>query len=111
MTNQTGLDRRQFLKTAATIAVGAHVVTQSARAQDGERMRMALLGCGGQGTVLLTNALRVPEIEWVATCDIVEEAAQAAAARVGEGCQAFTRYEDVLANVELDAVAIATPLH
>ncbi|MBD3174005.1 MAG: hypothetical protein GF320_02395 [Armatimonadia bacterium] len=113
MMDNSGLDRRQFLKTAATVAVGAHVAASSARAQDGQKLRMGLVGCGGQGTVLLTNALRVPEIEWVATCDIVEEKAKGAAERIEEGgnVPTFTNYQDMLESVEMDAVAIAVPLH
>jgi predicted dehydrogenase len=113
MMDNSGLDRRQFLKTAATVAVGAHVAASSVRAQDDQKLRMGLIGCGGQGTVLLTNALRVPEIEWVATCDIVEEKAQGAAERIQEGgtVPTFTNYQDMLESVEMDAVAIAVPLH
>jgi hypothetical protein len=51
--------RRAFLKQSAVIATALNPTVISA--EQGEVLPIALIGCGGQGTNLLTNFLRFPE--------------------------------------------------
>ena len=75
--------RRTFLKHAAAgvaggaIASSGRVGAQSAASQDrvagaNRRIRVALIGCGGQGTGDLRNALRLGA-QCVALCDVDDE--------------------------------------
>jgi predicted dehydrogenase len=107
-------DRRDFLKSVAAAAGVSFLGMTAAQAQDAEAapLRVALIGCGSQGrVVLLPNAMKTPGIKMVAACDIVEKNRDAAAKMMGEGTPTFESYEDLLAQVELDAVIVATPLH
>lgn len=110
-----GLDRREFLKSIAAVAVGAHLGMGAAAAQDadgGEPFRLGLIGCGGQGrNVLLSSALRVKGVQVVGVCDIVEDRRSGAAQQAGEGTPAFEDYRELLDSVPMDGVIIATPLH
>jgi predicted dehydrogenase len=112
--------RRDFLKTAAAGSVAASMpsILLAAPDQDrprdvppGERIRMALIGAGGQGMSDTRTALRVPGIELIAVADIYD--GRLARAREIWGAQVFTSrdYREVLARPEVDAVIVATPDH
>lgn len=107
-------DRRDFLKSMAAAAGVSFLGMTAAQAQEAAAnpLRVALIGCGSQGRiVLLPNAMKVPGIKMVAACDIIQERRDDAVKQMGEGAQGFENYEDLLAQVELDAVIVATPLH
>jgi len=115
-------NRREFLVrgtgtalaagTAATLA-GVHT---SAAAEKGETLRLALIGCGGRGSGLLGTLLRgnsPVSFGWL--CDVNPASIEARAGQV-DGHQAAapqrtSRYEDVMADKNVDAVIIATPHH
>lgn len=73
--------------------------------------RFALIGCGFFAQNHLKAWADMPEVELVATCDIDEESAQAAARDFGG--RAYTDAAELFANEELDFVDIATtpPTH
>jgi predicted dehydrogenase len=113
--------RRNFIKlaTATTIVTGASkTILGSGRNQEqaqkvspNEKIRLATIGIGGQGSGDTTVALRVPGVELVAAADVYD----GRLARVKEvfGNQVFTTrdYREVLARPDVDAVIIATPDH
>src|SRR5688572_25104551 len=78
----TRRSRRTFLKNAAAGAAGGVLLGSPARAaqaisQDrvagaNRRVRVALIGCGGQGSGVLRNALRLGA-QCVALCDVDDE--------------------------------------
>lgn len=74
---------------------------------EGQRIRLALVGCGRISRNHFDAIAKVPDLELVAVCDIVEERARAAGAE--QGVPWFTNYEQMLAEVPSDAVVIATP--
>lgn len=73
--------------------------------------RFALIGCGFFAQNHLKAWAQMPEVELVATCDIDEESAQAAARDFGG--RAYTDAAELFENEELDFVDIATtpPTH
>jgi predicted dehydrogenase len=111
--------RREFLKTAAAGGVAASLPTLlNAQVQGptrevppNERLQIALIGAGGQGSGDTRTALRVPGIELTAVSDIYD--GRLARAKEVWGTQVFTTrdYREVLARPEVDAVIIATPDH
>ncbi|HOS92192.1 MAG TPA: Gfo/Idh/MocA family oxidoreductase [Armatimonadota bacterium] len=113
-----GLSRRGFLKSVATAAVAAHVGMTAVRAQDeapaapeAPPFRFGLIGCGGQGRVaLMGSAKRIPGVQFVGVCDIRQENLDRAKEQAGEGAQTFTDYREMINNLEMDAVIVATPL-
>jgi predicted dehydrogenase len=123
--------RRKFLKEAAAGAAGsvllsshtaaaARVVPSPAASQDriagaNRRVRIALIGCGGQGNADLRLALRLGA-QLVALCDVDDEQVTKTAQRVD---REFTQKPDlttrdfrrVLDRKDIDAVFVGTPDH
>jgi len=70
-------------------------------------LRVGLIGAGGIGRTHLASYDRVREAQIVAVVDINEQIARNAARQVG--AQAFDSVEQMLNEIELDAVDICTP--
>lgn len=75
-----------------------------------KKLRIALIGCG-----TIANGRHIPayqelrdEIEVKYCVDIIEERAQAAAAKFAD-CKYLTDYRDILGSSEIDAVTVCTP--
>ena len=120
--------RRNFLKDAAAGAAGGvlaagampsaaspSAATQDRAAGANARIRVALIGCGGQGTGDLRNALRLGA-QVVALCDVDDEQTAKAAQRVqsefNQAPDLKTRdFRRVLDRRDVDAVIIGTPDH
>jgi predicted dehydrogenase len=111
--------RRDFLKMAAATGVaasagGAHAQGSSAGAQNiapSDRIQLATIGCGIQGSNDTRVALRVPGVELVAVADVYD--GRQARAKEEWGDHVFTTrdHREVLARPDVDAVIIATPDH
>ena len=122
MTRRT---RRTFLKHAAAGAAGgallgsplqaAQAVSQDRVAGANRRIRIALIGCGGQGTGVLRNALTLGA-QCVALCDVDDEQTAKAAESIKrtfeQTADLTTRdFRRVLDRQDVDAVIIGTPDH
>jgi len=115
-------DRRDFVKTGATAALGASLVPSPAlasRSRSGaaDQLRLGFIGVGGRGSWLLGLALRRDDCEVTAVCDIVSEKAQRAADAAREAGRPepalYTAgdedWRNLLRRDDVDAVIIATP--
>lgn len=83
-----------------------------------DRVRTAVIGIGGRGTLLLGMALhRAQEkgdVEIVALCDTYQKRlneAKSVAKSKGHDPKTFAHHQDLLAQREIDAVIVATPDH
>ncbi|HKQ04801.1 MAG TPA: Gfo/Idh/MocA family oxidoreductase [Blastocatellia bacterium] len=120
-------NRRQFIKqsleagaaAAAYTALSATgVAAQSTNNVAGanDRLRVGLIGCGGQGRGDLRQILKLKNVECVALCDVDDEQA-ARAQKMVEGDysqhpQLVTRdFRRVLDLRDIDAVIVGTPDH
>lgn len=123
-------NRRQFIKKSleagvaaaglAALAPGA-ANAQTAQSNNNviganDRLRVGLIGCGGQGRGDLRQMLRIKNVECVALCDVDDEQTGRAQKMVeGEPEQhpaLLTRdFRRVLDMKDLDAVIIGTPDH
>ena len=105
--------RRAFLKQSAVIATALNPTVISA--EQGEVLPIALIGCGGQGTNLLTNFLKIPGIQFQYVCDPDEKRAKSAADRVMKSGQNAPKIVSdlrrVLEDPKIQAVIVATPDH
>ncbi len=112
--------RRDFIKltTAATVAaatsttiLAADKATQPVRVSPSDKIRLGLIGAGGQGMGDTREALKIPGIELVAVADLYD--GRLTRAKEIWGNQLFTTrdYREVLARSDIDAVVIATPDH
>lgn len=73
------------------------------------RLRVAVVGLGYWGPNLVRVLRELPEVRLVSICDLRPEAL----ARVGRrypGLRRMTRFEEILSDRRIDAVAIATPV-
>jgi predicted dehydrogenase len=113
--------RRDFLKTAAAGGVAASFssVLQADPGRDravrdvppGDRIRIALIGAGGQGMSDTRIALRVPGTQAIAVADIYDGRLARAKELWGTDLFVSRDYREVLARRDVDAVIVATPDH
>ena len=139
------MHRRAFLKNLATAAAASTAASAALpqilratlvppvprampdapapRAPANSRLAIALIGAGGQGLNILSQALASPLTQIVAICDVDDTHAATARARVEKtyaaqspsatwrGCATCRDYREILARPDIDAVLIATPDH
>jgi predicted dehydrogenase len=123
------LSRRDFLKSS-TAGLGAVLASRglaqqgsqgrppapsatSSRSSASDELRVALIGAGEQGRVLLESCIRIPGIRIVAVCDIWSYSQQYARGylrKYGHDVAIYEDYQDLLAKERsLDAAIVATP--
>jgi predicted dehydrogenase len=110
--------RRRFLRTAAhgaaaaiTGASAVHSRPAHARTSANDRIRLAVIGCGGMGSRHLDSLIPRTDCEVVAVCDVYRPRYENAAQRVGGGCVGYQDYRRILERPDVDAVLSATPDH
>jgi predicted dehydrogenase len=111
-------NRREFIKSSISTVAGLTLTAALHKRVIGanDRLRVGLIGCGGRGNYLLGEVLRVAtplNVEVAALCDVWRVNRERTAARLANRQQTkpetFSRYTDLLAVKDLDAVLIATP--
>ena len=127
------LTRRDFLKSSAAAGLGAalagNALTGGPQAQSQaqapqasaknpakapqDELRVALIGAGEQGRVLVESCLRIPGIRIAAVCDIWSYSRQYASGylrKYGQNPNVYEDYRDMLAKENnLAAAIVATP--
>src|SRR5215813_6423573 len=118
--------RRKFLKESISLGAAAGLATGSIKAQSAlssasvlganSRVRIGLIGCGGQGRSDLQAALRLKNVECVALCDVDDEqtgrAFKMVEEQAGQHPSLITRdFRKVIEQKDIDAVIIGTPDH
>lgn len=135
------LTRRRFFRAAATVGaavaapaiVPASAIGAGTRPAPSNRITMAFIGTGNQGTNDLRGFLQDGRVQVVAVCDCNREGpgywdgtvrGREPARRIVDGhygrdvgagthgaCDAYEDFREVLARPDIDAVEIATPDH
>jgi len=74
-------------------------------------LKVGIIGCGGIANGKHMPALaKIPEVQMVAFCDIVQERAQEAAKKYGvDGAKVYTDYKELLKDESIDVVHVCTP--
>jgi len=116
--------RRKFLTESIGAVAGSAWLQASGRAQAtsskvlgaNDRIRVALVGCGGMGRGDLKDFLRIKDTECVALCDVDDEQSQktlkATEEQTSQRPALVTKdFRRVLDLKDLDAVIVATPDH
>ena len=85
--------------------------TQERRVAPSDRIGLGIIGAGGMGMADVSTALRIPEVELVAACDVFDGRLDAARERHGDGLFTTRHYEEVLERDDVDAVIVGTPDH
>jgi predicted dehydrogenase len=108
------MDRRNFLKTGAALALSARTGFASTL-QEG--MRVGLIGTGWYGKTDLFRLIQVAPVSVVSLCDVdrnlLSEAAAMVAQRQRSGAtpRTYGDYREMLRQRDLDVVLVATPDH
>ncbi len=107
------ITRRKLLKASAT-GVALALATRWTRAArpvgSNEKLNIAMIGIGGQGTGNLQRILALDE-NVVAVCE-VDSVRRDKAAQMAKGAQKYLDYREMIeAHKDLDAVVISTPDH
>jgi len=115
--------RRQFFKKSAAATMGAvafpHIIPSTALGADGavapsNRLVMATVGTGGQGTYNMRQFLGQPDVQMVAVCD-VDLAHRTRAKELVDlnykntDCVMYNDFYKVVDRDDIDAVCVATP--
>jgi predicted dehydrogenase len=109
--------RRDFLKLATATTVASSSSLKFLEAQEatpvapGERVGLATIGLGGQGTSDTKAALKVPGVELVAVADLYDGRLARAKETFGEKVVTTRDYKEILARPDVDAVIIGTSDH
>ncbi len=109
--------RRQFLALAGATTVlaraaGSAFGDEPAKpASANDRIRIALLGAGGQGQADATRALQVPGVELVAAADIYDGRFAECREKFGKDLHVTRDYREILGRKDVDVVIVASPDH
>jgi len=118
----TTYSRRNFLGLSAAVA-GASLASKTflldpeplwaaADSATGDRVRFGMIGVGMQGSGLLAESIELPGIECIAACDLYDARHTLAREITGKSDLPVTRrYQDLLANKEIDCIVAAVPDH
>jgi predicted dehydrogenase len=114
----TKTTRRGFLATTSGAAAALATTAAVSRAAPGanDRLSIGMIGVGGRGTSLMESVLKLSEthnVDVTALCDVwqvnLNQAAEIVKKASGKPPRTFTRFGELLALDDVDAVMIATP--
>ena len=116
MEKEQDVTRREFLKTAATVAAASSLTGLGAPAilsaqSAGNPVRYGFIGTGTEGCTLLKFLATIPEGRCIATCDIYPPNLKKGVETIGSNPETYIEYRKMLERKDMDAVLIATPLN
>jgi predicted dehydrogenase len=120
--NKRQFSRREFLQTTAgstgallaacTIPLKPDpVLAAQTPVPASDRIRFGIIGVGMQGSGLLRAAIQLPGVECAAACDLYNGRHTLAREIVNPDLPTTRRYQDLLANKEIDCIVAAVPDH
>lgn len=116
MEKENDMTRRDFLKTAATVAAvsalpGASTPAILANPGPSDAVRYGMIGTGTEGCTLLSFLTTIPEGRCVATCDIYPPNLKKGIETIGGNPDTYEDYRQMLDRKDIDAILICTPLN
>jgi predicted dehydrogenase len=114
--------RRKFLGLSAaaasaslgvkTLLLSPEPLLAAENVSAGDHVRFGMIGLGMQGSGLLTQAIELPGIQCVAACDLYDGRHTLAREITNNPTLPVTRrYQELLANKEIDCIVAAVPDH
>jgi predicted dehydrogenase len=104
---------RRDILTGAGAALTTSIFTGRVRGAN-DRVAVGFIGLGAMGSGNLGYAMKIPEAQPVALCDVYQphlERAEAAARKGGFEVKAVKDFREIIADRSIDAVCISTPDH
>jgi predicted dehydrogenase len=108
--SQQVLTRRKFIKTGGA-AVALTAASWNRVLGANERVRVGLIGCGGRGMFDAKLMRDVPNVDFVAVCDLYPSHLARAKEWAGSSANEYKDFRLLLEQKDVDAVLIATPDH
>jgi predicted dehydrogenase len=115
------IQRRQFLGASAAVAAGLAapfaLADERKKVSASDKVRVALVGCGGMGRANLNDFMRLPEVEIVGLCDVdshhIDDAMKDVerAKRSTEKVKTEKDFRKIVESKDVDAVIVGTPDH
>ena len=115
------MNRRSFLQSSAALASGTAAYSSTAASNarvvgSNDRIRVALIGCGGMGKGDLRDFLKIDKTECVALCDVdenrIQETQRTIVEPAGPAAELLTQdFRKVLDRDDIDAVIVGAPDH
>lgn len=103
--------RRRFLQNVSAGVASTLLASNVSRAGSaGERVRIAVIGCGNQGKAHMRSLSTLKDVEIVNICDVDKERLNGAL-ELAKGAKPLTDFRKVLDDKSIDGVTIATPDH
>ncbi|HEV3279562.1 MAG TPA: Gfo/Idh/MocA family oxidoreductase [Terriglobia bacterium] len=123
-----GISRRTFMRRTAGVAgaavAGRLIMLDPGRAPaatlkaagrglaaPSDTVHFGMIGIGMQGSGLLGTAIQLPGVECIAACDLYDGRLELAKEIVGKPIATTRRYQDLLANKDVDCLIAAVPDH
>jgi len=108
-----GMRRRKFLSgiTAASISATTMSLASSKAHGANDRVRIAVIGCGGRGRYVAERLAKVENVEIVAAADVYEWKWGRLHRQLGIKCDVVSDFRRVLDRKDIDGVLVATPDH
>ncbi len=103
------LTRRDVVKIAGAAAAMAGPLIRTARA-DTNAVQFGIIGTGSRGTYLLKHLAKIDAGRCVAMCDIDNDQLDKAQKTIGGSPKRFKDYRELLAQKDVEAVIVTTPL-
>ena len=108
MAQENDVSRRDVLKAAGAVTAGAPFIQRVKAAN--QQVQYGMIGCGSRGTYLLKHLKKIDSGRCVALCDILPEALDHGVQTIGSNPKTYKDYRDLLAQKDIDAVFVITPL-
>jgi predicted dehydrogenase len=108
------INRRNFIKQAALSTAGAGLVASTLGAipvSASDKVRVAVIGAGLQGSSLMNEFLKLPDVQLAAVCDLYQPHLDRALKTTQGKADGYKDFRQVLDRKDIDAVVIATPDH
>jgi predicted dehydrogenase len=106
--------RRHFLQTTAAAGFAAQTLAAQATGKKisaNDKIRVALIGAGGQGSGDADSSLAQPGVELVAVSDVYNGRLVRAKERWGSDLYTTRDYREILVRPDIDAIIVGTPDH
>jgi predicted dehydrogenase len=109
------INRRDFMKQAALSTAGASLAAsglpggRSVAASD--KIRVAVVGTGLEGSSVMAEFLKQPDVDVAAVCDVYKPHLERAVKATAGKAKGSIDFRQILDRQDIDAVLVATPDH
>lgn len=107
------MNRRDFVLKSSLAAAGltlSQIKAGGKTISANDVVQLGIIGTGDRGGGIIHILKKLPQFKVVACSDIIPFRLEKAVASAGPGCKAYQDYRKLLADPNVDAVVISTPL-